>query len=458
MTDTKRVLLISANTERSPYPAYPLALPRLAAALKSHGYAVSQYDMLGGSLPGLEEKIKLEQPGLVGVSLRNIDNTDSCTQRSYIGGYAALVSRIRECSKAPVVLGGSGFSIFPEELMADLGADYGITGRGEEALCYLADCISADKPPGLLKNLYPKNKPGEQGPSPAPRPAALLSGAEHEKEMLQYYWRQSGMIGVQTKTGCPLDCVYCTYPLIEGKEARCFETGAVADEVARLQKDFGVKYVFFVDSVFNTGRERELELAEALIKRKTGVSWGAFFSPAGIDGDYLQTLKRSGLTHIEFGSDSFSDSVLAAYGKSFRYGDILNAGREAFKAGVPAAHYLIFGGPGETYETIKETFSRTLEHKLAVFFATLGMRVFPGTELARLARAESHEPKPEFGLAPAFYFAPGLDGKTLEQFIKKEAGTAANWVMPGDYAKNVEAMQRLRGLGKSGPLWEYLCR
>ncbi|HAH31194.1 MAG TPA: hypothetical protein DCL44_02650 [Elusimicrobia bacterium] len=454
----KRMLLISANTEGSPYPVYPLALPRLAAALKSRGYLVSQYDMLSGSIPELELKIQLGNPDLIGLSLRNIDNIDSCAQKSYISGYSDLVSRIRACSKAPVVLGGSGFSIFPEQLMSCLGADYGIAGRGEEILCYLADCVSEGREPCDLKHLYSKNKPDDKARRPVTWPVSGVNPAEHKKEMLQYYWRRSGMIGVQTKTGCPLNCVYCTYPLIEGGETCFFKTASVVNEIERLWKDFGVEYVFFVDSVFNMKRERELELAEALIKRKVKVSWGAFFSPLGIDGQYLKTLKRSGLTHIELGSDSFSDKVLADYRKNFRYSDILKTSQEAFKAGIPTAHYLIFGGPGESVETIKDTFDKSRKHRLTTFFAALGMRVYPGTEMARIARSEGLAQRAECGLDPVFYYARGLDAGFLEQVVKNEVGTAANWVLPGNDIKNNKAMQRLRGLGKSGPLWEYLCR
>lgn len=451
----KKVLLISANTESSPYPVYPLALPRLAAALKGRGYKVSQYDMLIDSLPELQRKLKAEKPSLIGLSLRNIDNIDSCTRRSYTGLYAELVAGIKASSEAPVVLGGSGFSIFPLELMKELGADYGIAGRGEEILCELADSLSAGKDPGGLAGLYLKEKPAKNGqllPPLAPAPA------EHDRVILEYYWRNAGMIGVQSKSGCPLSCVYCTYPLIEGKRARFAETGFVADEIERLRKDYRVEYIFFTDSVFNLGRERELELAETLIKRGTGISWGAFFSPSGLDGGYLETLKRSGLTHIELGSDSFSDTVLEAYRKNFRYGEILKASQAAFKAGIPVAQYLIFGGPGETAATIKETFAKAREHKLTVFFSSLGMRVYPGTEMARIASAGGADPEAGCGLEPAFYFAPGLDGGLIERIMREESEGAANWVLPGDEVKNAKAMRRLRELGKKGPLWEYLCR
>ncbi|HBA60697.1 MAG TPA: B12-binding domain-containing radical SAM protein [Elusimicrobia bacterium] len=453
--DKKKILLVSANTEVSPYPAYPAALPRLAAALKTRGYAVSQYDMLTGSLKELAEKVRLDEPFLVGVSLRNIDNTDSCTQRSYIDGYAALVAGLRACSSAPVVLGGSGFSIFPAELVARLGADYGIAGRGEEALCALADALALGKDPAALGYVYSQKRPALAGGA---RPPVSPGGADHQKDLLQYYWRSSGMIGVQTKTGCPLNCVYCTYPLIDGRSAYAFNPEAVADEVARLRKDCGVDYVFFTDSVFNMDREKELALAEALIKLGTPAKWGAFFSPAAVDGGYLAALKRAGLTHIEFGSDSFSDPVLKAYGKNFCYADISKAGAEAFKAGIPSAHYLIFGGPGETADTIKETMARTREQKLTVFFAAMGMRIFPGTPLARLAAAEKGAGPGGYGLEPAFYFAPGFDSASLEKLVAQETAGAGNWLLPRDYEKNLKLMQRLRARGRSGPLWEYLCR
>ncbi|PIU19621.1 MAG: hypothetical protein COT18_06580 [Elusimicrobia bacterium CG08_land_8_20_14_0_20_59_10] len=453
--EAKKVLLVSANTEVSPYPAYPAALPRLAAALATRGFQVTQYDMLTGSLEELDKKIRSEKPFLIGVSLRNIDNTDSCTQRSYIDGYSALVSAIRAASCAPIVLGGSGFSIFPEELVARLGADYGIAGRGEEALCELADAVALGKATTALGYIYSKKRPARPG---AARPPVSLHGAEHEKDMLGYYWREAGMIGVQTKTGCPLNCVYCTYPLIDGRAAYSFKTEAVADEVVRLHKAAGVDYVFFSDSVFNMDRAGEMELAEALIKRGSPVKWGAFFSPRGIDGEYLDALKRSGLTHIEFGSDSFSDPVLEAYGKGFRYADISKAGAEVFKAGIPAAHYLIFGGPGETAATVKETLARTREQKLCVLFAAFGMRVFPGTPLARLAAAETGAGTGAYGLEPAFYFAPGFDSASLEKLVNQEAAGAGNWLLPRDYDRNLKLMGRLRARGKSGPLWEYLCR
>jgi radical SAM superfamily enzyme YgiQ (UPF0313 family) len=464
--DKTRILLISANPEVFPYHVYPLALPRLAAALKSRGYGVSQYDLLLGSLSELERKIVSEKPFLIGVSLRNIDNTDSNTQKSYIDGYTQLVSRIKTVSQAPIVLGGSGFSIFPEELMTQLGADYGVKGRGEETLCDLADAVSKGMPndggdplSACRPNLYSKR---ELNPNPSlsrtASPSKVHYGPEHEKEILESYWRRSGMIGVQTKTGCPMDCVYCTYPLIEGKKQLFFEADQVAEEVARLKTDFGVGYVFFVDSIFNTQTNRELELAEALIKRNMGIKWGAFFTPSGIQEEYLATLKRSGLTHIELGSDSFSDEVLAAYRKNFRYNDIVQTSVAALKVGIPVAHYLIFGGPGETAETIQESFRKSRELKKTVFFATLGMRIYPGTALARLEQKERAGSRVGNALSPVFYFAPGLEVNSLEEMIKKEAGSATNWVLPGDYMKENEAMARLRKLGKSGPLWEYLCR
>ena len=53
--------------------------------------------------------------------------------------------------------------------------------------------------------------------------------------------------------------------------------------------------------------------------------------------------RASGLTHIEFGTESFCDRTLEAYGKRFTFGDVVRASRLALDNGVYYAHFLILG-------------------------------------------------------------------------------------------------------------------
>ena len=73
----KKVLLISANMMKLPYAVYPLGLDYVAGALQSD-YHVEILDM---NEPGVAqsagERIREYEPDYIGLSIRNIDNTDT---------------------------------------------------------------------------------------------------------------------------------------------------------------------------------------------------------------------------------------------------------------------------------------------------------------------------------------------------------------------------------------------
>jgi hypothetical protein len=133
----KKVLLISANMMKLPYPVYPLGLDYVAGAL--HPYFETKVADMNelSSLDKLGELVRSFVPDYVGVSIRNIDNTDTLHSRGFLNDYQDLVGLVRKNSQAVLVLGGSGFTIFPAEFMRELSADYGIAGEGERLLLLL---------------------------------------------------------------------------------------------------------------------------------------------------------------------------------------------------------------------------------------------------------------------------------------------------------------------------------
>ncbi len=119
-----RVLLISLNRCVNPDPVFPLGLSTVAAALRCAGNEVQCHDVLVHSEP-IEAVLSRFQPDVVGVSLRNID--DVVLQAMKV--ISTNSSPLRNHSKgrrAPVVLGGGGFSIFPPELLRLSHATFGI--------------------------------------------------------------------------------------------------------------------------------------------------------------------------------------------------------------------------------------------------------------------------------------------------------------------------------------------
>ena len=132
----RRILLISANRCTIPEPVFPLGLAHLSAALRQAGHEIAWLDVLAGLEP-LGEALNTWRPDFIGISLRNIDDVLIRKQETFFGGLAPLVATLRQQTRCPIILGGSGFSIFPEQLLRLTGADYGVCGPGEAGLVAL---------------------------------------------------------------------------------------------------------------------------------------------------------------------------------------------------------------------------------------------------------------------------------------------------------------------------------
>jgi hypothetical protein len=127
-----RVLLVSLNRLRFPYPVYPIGLDYVAGAIApAHESRILDLCPIDDARVGaaIREAIRDYSPGAVGVSIRNIDNLEATNLRAFIKDIQSVVQTIRSATAAPVVLGGAGFTIYPEELLAALGADFGVVGE-----------------------------------------------------------------------------------------------------------------------------------------------------------------------------------------------------------------------------------------------------------------------------------------------------------------------------------------
>ena len=129
-----KVLLLSTNTMRQPYSVYPLGLDYVINSISSD-HEIKSIDLNELAFKGIEQSLENEishfSPDVIGISIRNIDNIDAANTLSFVESTRHLISRIRMCSGAIIVLGGSGFTILPKEFMAALDADFGLIGEGE---------------------------------------------------------------------------------------------------------------------------------------------------------------------------------------------------------------------------------------------------------------------------------------------------------------------------------------
>ena len=264
-------------------------------------------------------------------------------------------------------------------------------------------------------------------------------------------------MGLQTQRGCPLKCCYCTYPMIEGRRSRFRPGEAVAAELARMAEG-GARQVFLVDSVFNTSNSHVIEVCEAILRAGVKLNWECFLRPRkGITRELLELMQRAGLNHIEFGSDSFSDPVLRRYGKNFDFEEIRRASELAGELKIRYTHFIIFGGPGETPESMEETLARAAALPNALYFATIGMRVYPGTPLWHLvASNQPGDVAGDYLLEPRFYLEPPLTVAGIHGRLKQVQQGASNWAVGDPPPAFVETLAKLRRRGKGANMWEYV--
>jgi radical SAM superfamily enzyme YgiQ (UPF0313 family) len=228
----------------------------------------------------------------------------------------------------------------------------------------------------------------------------------------------------------------------------------VVSDFEQLQS-LGARYAFIVDSVFNSSHSHVAEICKALIHRDCRIRWGCFLRPQNLTRELMELMARVGLTHIEFGSDSFSDEVLAEYEKDLTFDDIRLSNDLARAADIDLCHFVIAGGPGETLRTLKRGFENSLLLGGPLIIAVPGMRIYPGTRLFQRALHEGQIRADSDLLKPTYYLSPNFSLDQLLSHLKHFARESPNWIA-GDADPAFERLViKLRQRGVTGPLWSY---
>jgi radical SAM superfamily enzyme YgiQ (UPF0313 family) len=454
-----RILLINTNQERWPIPAAPIGLSLVASSLRKAGHELRVIDRMFLFSKKQEESTFTEiirefKPELIGISIRNVDNTCMSALRYYLPEIKEVVTFLKGLTEVPFVVGGPGYSLFPVEALKYLGLEFGIQGEGEVASVQLAQALTNGNPSfsqisGLVyreNGSFKTNQPTLIPDLEVMEPAAF--------DLLNYkkYIQKKSYIGLQTKRGCAFKCIYCEHPRIDGKKYRLKSPQKVVDEIIQAQKFWNLDYFFFVDSVFNFPTDHACTLCEEIIRRDVKIKWYANVNPVGISEDMAVLMARSGCIGADVGIDVASEEMLERMGKSFTQAEIAHATACYKKAGITTSFQLLLGGPGESRETITDGF-KFLESITQPdnILTVLGIRIYPDTPLFSMAKPEDLVFMGEQGdfLSPTFHFPHTLtrsDFQMVEDWCKKYP----HWSTPLDPWQyfNVMRVTRVPKFGK----------
>lgn len=461
-----RVLLVSTNRERQPYPVVPNGLACIASALDGVGHDVRFADLCFSRHPvsAAMDAARAFDPDIIGVSVRNIDNSDAIALRHYTPEARSILEGLRRTSpRAKVIAGGAAFGVAPEALFRDLGVDYAVAGDGERASVALVDALTSDHPVGSLPGVVRDREgvvvftpPGEEADLDSLPPPALQRWID-----LARYQRHGATVPIQTKRGCVYKCVYCTYRNVEGWGYRTRDPDLVADEIEELNRKARVRHFDFVDSTFNSPPGHALEVCEAIIRRKLDIQLDTTnFTPAVAPDELLSAMRSAGFRSLGITAESASDAVLEKLEKGFNVAKVRDVAQRVENHGLKTLWIFLVGGPGETTETVEETldFARWRLERGDAVYVTVGLRIYPGTTLHRIAVAEGVVPPGSSLLDPAFYFSRHLAFDSTVGGLKRFAADHPRFMFSAD-SRSVVLPYLTRAasvLNLPRPHWRYM--
>lgn len=426
-----RVLLVQSHLRGDPLPpVYPLGLACLATALPEHEVRVFDPNVAERPLVDLAAAARDFRPDVVGISLRNIDNQSRLGPLDYYADFREVLGAVRQALPgATIVVGGTGFSMFPAAIMEQNPAiDVGVVFEAEETFAELLANLAT---PQRVLGVY--HRAGGRAVFTGPRPLPAFERLPPPRRDAAGLGRYAGAaaIGVQSKRGCPLSCSYCNYPALNGNRIRLRPPAEVVDEIEALAAA-GVRQFMFADSVFNRPRAHAEQICDEIVRRGLKVGWTAYLDVAGTTRESLLRLRRAGCNGMFFSPDGLSQSSLDSLRKGLREKEVwglLGAAADRELRDVEFLVMLFIDTPGETpfgvlkilwYKLLSVGIKVLLRRKLHV--AVGWIRIEPDTELHRLAERQGLLPagasllqESREGLGRFFYHNPAL--RTVDRVL-----------------------------------------
>ncbi len=409
------VLLVRPNLGQARRPAPPLGLCLIASALKANVFLprVLDLSLAKDARRELAKAVEDWLPVAVGLSVSNLDNGDFLRPRSHLPEAAAVAREIRSLTDVPLVVGGPAVSMAPHQLVRRLEANYAIVGEGEQGLVDLLACLNAGGQPSELAGVCTRHTYSQYAVSPTrveeldELPFARMAEWVNVKE----YLRRGSPMPVQSKRGCQFECIYCTYPRIQGQDYRFRKPETVAAEIWETNSRWKVGRFEIADATFNHPTGHALALCEAIIQSRLKAELHTSgLHPGSASKELLGLMKRAGFTSVVCTADSGDGSVLSELRRGFGPDQIAHTATWARESELPVLWSFIFGGPGETDATVRSTI-RLMRSALGPrdrILCTLGLRVYPGTGLAQAAVDEGVVAPGADLIEPSFYFSPKI--------------------------------------------------
>jgi tryptophan 2-C-methyltransferase len=466
-------MLVLINTNKMSPPIAPIGLDYVASYDQKAGIDVELLDL--GLAEKQDETMKdffaKNNPELIGITFRNADDCFWPSADWFVPNLKDNIDKIRNLSNAPIVLGGIGFSIFARAIFDYTSADFGIRGDGEistvELIRQIRGSQNFSEVPGLIwrdKNMVIENSPSW--------PDKISLDTARNFIDNQTYFKRGGQCGIETKRGCNRNCIYCADPLAKGTKLRLRNPFEVVDEIQSLLNQ-NINVLHICDSEFNLSRNHVMDICEEINRRSLGnkIKWYTYMSPVPFDSEMARQMAQAGCAGIDFTGDSASEFMLKTYNQRHNKDDLAAGVKLCRENGIAVMVDLLLGGPGETFQTVRETIEFLKKINPDCIGATLGMRVYPRTFMEKYVIEQMRKGNksairrkydgPLNLLRPTFYISETLGEKPAE-YVKELIGGDRRFFEPAgedasdyNYNDNTPLIKAIEN-GARGAFWHIL--
>jgi radical SAM superfamily enzyme YgiQ (UPF0313 family) len=403
----------------------PVGLAYVAAHLDTTRHTLQVIDLMFSedAVRDVTAAVQHFQPDVIGLSLRNLDNQSALNTVWHIPVVRDLIEQLRLVSTATVVCGGPAFSILPAACFEYLTPDLGLAGDATASFAQLVDCLDNGLPYRTLPGLVYR----EDG-------CTVVQEAHFTEHFqtpprldlldLQRYDKAGFGIGVVNKLAPYYYATGNEQNSRAGEHWRIRPAADVVEEVRHLQRDFGIRKVFFIDSGFNIPLPQAKELCQALLQADVRIRWNSYLQPGECDAELIELMRCSGCS-------------LALIAGATGYGSTPSEGEVhleplarltslCHQSSFPFTLSMNFGDPGETQATVEQKLAFLRQTRPAFATLRVGTRVLPHTSLARQAVAEGLIHAEADLLRPTFYLAAGVRDWLVEH-LRVAAATQPRW-------------------------------
>ena len=345
----------------------PLGAASLASQLKRLRIDVRVFDGTFQTAGRIGQELKTYRPDIVGIYVMVTLSRNAFR----------IAARVREIlPDSLLVAGGPLPTLYPGRYAGSFDAVF----RGEADLSFPNFCrdyfdagltprrlgeLDGGRYPGLfirsdgLQVATPKTHYTEKELAAFPLP----DRGDFDHAAYQAVWaRQDGTrtTSIVTTLGCPFQCDFCSRPIF-GSLFRRRDLDAVFAEIEQVRR-LGYDSLWIADDNFTL----DLAYLGAFCERMAGqgMTWSCLSRVTRIEMGVTAMMKAAGCRRVYLGLESGNQDTLALMKKQATLEEGTNAVALFHQAGIEVAGFFIVGYPGESLDSIEDTFRFALSQPL----------------------------------------------------------------------------------------------